>query len=487
MQLASLFSSAWAIAAMIALFGGSIFIHELEHFLAAKRRGLYIQRFSIGFGPKIFGWKKDGVEYRISLLPFGGYVALPQLADMRGIEGQLDIDPSHLKPISYADKMIVAVMGAVFNVFFALALALVIWKVGYPVSSVEQSTTIGFIQESFQLEDGTVVESPAKREGLQMGDKIISVDGSPVDNWTSLRQSLVVGTGTEADGRRVARLTLIRNGEEMDLSIHPEISGNTGFRHLGIAPAVPVIVDTLFDDPNAPAVRVGIKPYDEIVKANGSAVHSHNHFYNLLSDNTGKTIELEIKRGEDTFRAAVDVVNVQYTTRGDTIPSIGIAKYYYDTYPIYPDPLDQIKRHITMTFQTLKALIHPDSEISLKHMSGPVGISRVLYATTVIDFRIALWFTVLININLAIFNLLPIPVLDGGHMLFATISKLRKRPLPPNFITGTQGAFMILLFGLMIYVSGHDISRWVGDSQDATPSVEYIDPVFPEKEASEAE
>ncbi|MDV7401561.1 site-2 protease family protein, partial [Arthrospira platensis SPKY1] len=94
-------------------------MHELGHFLAARRRGLLVERFSIGFGPRLFGWTRDGVDYRVSLLPLGGYVALPQLADMGRIEGAEDENAEPLPPISYADKMIVAVMGAVFNVIFA--------------------------------------------------------------------------------------------------------------------------------------------------------------------------------------------------------------------------------------------------------------------------------------------------------------------------------------------------------------------------------
>ncbi|MFM7743298.1 MAG: site-2 protease family protein, partial [Verrucomicrobiota bacterium] len=103
-----LLSSAWGIALVVAFFGGSIFVHELGHFLAARRRGLKIERFAICFGPRLFGWTgKDGVDYRVSVIPLGGYVALPQLADMEGIEGEGSEEAEKLPPISYADKMIV--------------------------------------------------------------------------------------------------------------------------------------------------------------------------------------------------------------------------------------------------------------------------------------------------------------------------------------------------------------------------------------------
>ena len=118
----TLFSSFWSIILIILFFGGSIFVHELGHFLAARKRGLKIDRFSIGFGPKILSWKRGDVEYCISAFPLGGYVALPQLADLRGIEGESKVTKEELPSISYTDKMIVAVMGAVFNLLFALSL-----------------------------------------------------------------------------------------------------------------------------------------------------------------------------------------------------------------------------------------------------------------------------------------------------------------------------------------------------------------------------
>ena len=111
----------WSVLLIAVFFGGSIFVHELGHFLAARRRGVIVERFSIGFGPKIFSWKgKDGVEYRLSWLPLGGYVALPQLADMRGIEGDSRTDLHRVPPPSYATKMIVFGAGAFFNILFAV-------------------------------------------------------------------------------------------------------------------------------------------------------------------------------------------------------------------------------------------------------------------------------------------------------------------------------------------------------------------------------
>ncbi|HLS27130.1 MAG TPA: site-2 protease family protein, partial [Opitutales bacterium] len=153
-------SNIWPIFLIILFFGGSIFVHELGHFLAARRRGLVVERFSIGFGPKIVSWKRNGVEYRLSWLPLGGYVALPQLADMGAIEGATERDPEKLPPLTYSDKMIVSVMGAVFNVIFAFLLAFIIWFTGKPTSEDALSTSVGYVVPTFTLPDGEIVPSP---------------------------------------------------------------------------------------------------------------------------------------------------------------------------------------------------------------------------------------------------------------------------------------------------------------------------------------
>ena len=140
----SLLSNVWGIFLVVVFFGGSIFVHELGHFLAARRRGTHVERFSIGFGPPIVKWRgKDGVEYRISWFPLGGYVLLPQLADLGPIEGESTADISKLPPVNYATKMIVFVAGATFNILFAFVLACIVWVIGQPTFSELNTTQIG--------------------------------------------------------------------------------------------------------------------------------------------------------------------------------------------------------------------------------------------------------------------------------------------------------------------------------------------------------
>ena len=155
---------------VLVLFNLRIVVHELGHFLAARWRGLYIEKFGVWFGKPL--WKKtiNGVQYSLGSIPFGGFVALPQLAPMDIIEGKADVDRAKLPRISALDKTIVAVAGPLFSLLLALFFAGVVWVIGHPVSESDSTTIIGYVMP----------DSPAQKVGLQPGDKILEVDGKSV-------------------------------------------------------------------------------------------------------------------------------------------------------------------------------------------------------------------------------------------------------------------------------------------------------------------
>src|SRR5438094_4132087 len=175
---------------VLILFNLLIVVHELGHFLAARWRGLYIEKFGVWFGKPI--WKKtvNGVQYSLGSLPFGGYVALPQLAPMDIIEGKADVDRARLPKISALDKIIVAIAGPLFSLLLALFFAGIVWAVGYPVGEGDSTTVIGYV----------LPDSPAQKVGLQPGDKILSVDGKPVSRCSGMNDSIVWAiVGSEGD------------------------------------------------------------------------------------------------------------------------------------------------------------------------------------------------------------------------------------------------------------------------------------------------
>lgn len=464
----------WPVFLIILFFGGSIFVHELGHFLAARRRGLVVERFSIGFGPKIVSWRRNGVEYRLSWLPLGGYVALPQLADMSGIEGDSETDVKRLPPLSYADKMIVSVMGAVFNVIFAFALAVLLWMVGLPTSEVAQTNRIGFVMPEFSMEDGSRVPSPAAEAGLQPGDTILSIDGRPVRQWVDIPQNLATGTGRGAEGRPMAQFTVEREGNIIEVPVYPQLRGDDRLRQVGIAPYHTVVVGALIR--NSPAHQAGVRRGDVLTEMDGEEVYSMAQVYAHLQKNPDRPVEFTFEREGETFTASLQPI-MREVREGETVADIGIEPQA-EQIIIHPNPVEQVTNVVTMTFNVLGALLNPASDIGPRHLSGPVGIARFFHTASTIDWRLAVWVAVLVNVNLAILNLLPIPVLDGGHMAFATIAKLRGRPLHPNFVAFLQSLFVVLLFSFMIYVSFFDIRRAVRETREDRA---YIQPELVEE------
>lgn len=463
--LQGLFSNLWAIFLIILFFGGSIFVHELGHFLAARRRGVHVSRFSIGFGPKIVSWRgRDGVEYRLSWLPLGGYVALPQLADMRAIEGADEVPAEKLGPVSYPTRMLVFAAGAVFNLLFAFLLATIIWFVGQPTTSDQATTQIGYVVPTLTLEDGTEVVSPAAQAGLQVGDIVRAIDGHRVNDWQELQQMLVTSAGRTEEGRRRNVFTVERNGEQRDIVVYPRLAGDERIRRVGILAAWQMIVHDV--PPDSAGAAIGLQPGDRIVALDDTEILSGEAYVSHLTAHADRPIALRILRGGEPLtltippRAGVERpadLGVQFTTESRLV---------------YPNPFRQFAGHVRMTIRTLGSLINPQSDIGISKLSGPVGIIRIFHLAAQADIRIVLWFTILVNINLAIFNLLPIPVLDGGHMLFATIARLRGRALPPNFIMTTQSVFMILLFTMILYVTVFDVRRIVRDAAPPPPPEE---------------
>lgn len=460
--LPTLFSNLWSVLLIVIFFGGSIFVHELGHFIAARRRGMIVERFSIGFGPKIFSWKgKDGVEYRLSWLPLGGYVALPELADMRGIEGESKTDLSKRPPPSYSTKMIVSVAGAVCNVIFAFVLACIVWGVGLPTTSELNTTQIGSVDSTITLSDGTTVPSPAVEAGLQPKDIILAVDGRSVDTWLNFIQTLAAGSGRTRDGRPEAVLTIERAGQKIDVTVRPRLAGDDGFRMIGIKAADDMHIDKIGD--GSPAAAAGLLADDLLVAVNGQPLTERGTLSELFQSTKGASAVITVQRGSQTLQLPVPP-RLEKTQDGKSVYRIGV-QYRSNFIILHPSPFKQISDQATMTWRVLTGLVSPKSDLGPSKLSGPVGIVRGFHALSQVDIRLVLWFTILINVNLAIFNLLPIPVLDGGHMLFATIARLRGRALPAQFIATTQSVFMVLLFSMMIYVSYFDSRRWIRDDR----------------------
>ena len=456
-----LLSGFWSVVLVVVFFGGSILVHELGHFWAARWRGVKVERFSIGFGPRIFSWRgKDGVEYCLSWLPLGGYVALPQLADMSAIEGEANPATPKLPEPGYLTKMIVFVAGATMNVVFAFLLAIIVWQKGVPVSEDMATTRIGYVAPTIELSDKSTVESPAAKAGLRVGDVIRKIDDVEIEAWYDVLLTLMTSSGTTADGRPKAELTIERDGKLLQVTVYPQISGIDRDRKIGISQGYELIVHSL--TAGSEAEKAGFRPGDRILRTGEVLILGYPSWRELIEAHTKAPLTVTVRR---------DGAEKQLTLPPLADPKGGHGfSFTVDSRMTHPTPFKQIADNVRQTFRIINSLLSSSSNVGLDKVSGPIGIVNIFHKAATAGLLPLLSFTILVNISLAIFNLLPIPVLDGGHMLFATIAKLRGRPLPSRLVMGAQSVFMVLLLMMIVHVSTKDVQRLSRDSTTEKPA-----------------
>jgi regulator of sigma E protease len=438
----------FVILEVLLLFNLLIFVHELGHFLAARWRGLKIDRFAIWFGKPIWKQKIGGVEYALGTIPAGGYVSLPQMATMEAIEGKGESSGQPLPPISALDKIIVAFAGPLFSFLLALAFAVVVMVIGRPVSETETTTVIGYV----------VKGGPADVAGLKPGDNILAVDGKPVTKFGGMGDS-VTWRIVRSEGE-IVPVKIMRDGKVLELYPKPakeptKIWERKSLRKIQIAPAHELIVGDLAT--HSPAKMAGLRPGDRVLSVNGVKLYHFGALEDYAETHTNETLVLSCLRAGRPLE--IKVRPETPISPPDAKPSLGILNWEDKWSLRHPGAIEQVAASVSAMLETFGALFARHSDIKPQHLGGAVKIMDVYYRlfNSEQGWRLAIWFSVLMNVNLALLNMLPIPVLDGGHILLAIIEGIRRKPISTRIISSIQTGCAVLLIAFMVYIAFYDV------------------------------
>jgi len=443
---------------VLLLFNLLIFVHELGHFLAARWRGLKVDRFAIWFGKPIWKAKINGVEYALGTIPAGGYVSLPQMATMEVIEGRGESSGQNLPPISALDKIIVAVAGPLFSFLLAAFFAVIVFAVGRPANDDDNSTKIGWVDPG----------GPAWKAGLRPGDDILEIDGYPVHHFAPPAQDSITWRIITSQGTNIA-FKYLRDGKEYATTATPYRRPTRWYerkalRQVLLAPAHKAIIAEVVT--NSPAAVAGLHAGDEIVAMNGEKVYSFwpiLHAEDAMTNGPIEPVTLTISRGEEKFdRVLVAERPLRPPQSG---PSFGIYFLQGSTNItlVHPSPIEQLRESAGQIFATLGTVFSHKSDVGVQQLGGAVMIIR-LYTNLFESengWRLVLWFSVVINVNLALLNLLPFPVLDGGHVALALFEAVRRRPVSAAVLQYLQTACAVVLIGFMLFIAFFDTGDWV--------------------------
>ena len=433
---------------VLLLFNRLIFVHELGHFLAARWRGLKIDRFAIWFGKPIWKTKINGVEYALGTIPAGGYVSLPQMATMETIEGKGDSSGQPLPSISALDKIIVAFAGPLFSFLLAVAFAFVVWVVGRPVSEAEMTTTIGYVEK----------DGPADKVGLRPGDRIVEVDGQPVTKFVGMGDSVmwrIVSSTGDTVPIKVERDGKLLTFNPVPIKEETKFWQRKSLRQIRILPAESAVIAQI--SPNSPAAAAGLKHGDIVREVNGNPIHYVGDVGEFIEQHPSDPVRFLIERDGKQFQ--VSLTPEMPISPPNQKPLVGIKWGDGKASLAHPGPIEQVDASVTAMFETFGALLSRHTDIKPQHLGGAVKIMDVYYRLFNSDqgWRLAIWFSVLMNVNLAVLNMLPIPVLDGGHILLALVEGVRRKPISARVINVIQTSCAVLLIGFMLYIAFYDV------------------------------
>jgi regulator of sigma E protease len=425
-----------SILAFIFVLGVMIFVHELGHFLTAKWIGVKVHVFSLGFPPKLVGKQWGDTEYRIGILPLGGYVK------MAGENpGEVTGNPEEFFSRTKLERIAILVMGPIMNIALTLVLFTALFMVGIErPAGLEDPPVVRFVSE----------DSPASRAGILPGDRILSVDGRQVENWLQFVDTFSISP------EQTLALVLERDVELVERQLTVEARGKERVGYTGLFPAVQPQVVRL--DEGFPAKEAGLEEGDLIIKVEGEPIYSNQELVNAIQSKEGGAVAFTVIR---------DGTELEYTITpqrdgdrfriGIELPSPVTLQQYTNPLTAFGAAVGESVRITRLTFTVLGRLIQ--QKLSMRQMMGPIGIAQASGRAARTGIRNLFTLMAIISLQLGIFNLLPIPILDGGHVAIILLEGVARRDFSLQAKERILQVGFVLLLALMVTVIYFDLSK----------------------------
>ena len=418
-----------------------VFIHELGHFLAAKLCGMRVERFSIGFPPRAFGKVFGDTDYCISWVPIGGYVKIAGMIDESFDTEHLEHPPEpwefRSKPVW--QRMLVISGGVIMNILLAVA---IFWGINYSKGKVIRETTeIGHV----------MIGSPAERAGFKANDRVLQVNDQVVGHWDEILNLVYV----ESMGRDLT-IRLLRDAVEVQLLIPRSAIPDPADTVFGIIPShTEIVIEQV--DPGKPAGEIGLKAGDILITLGGDSVKFSQQVIDIIGAHKEQPIVMEWRRDSTLMRA-----NVTPSNEGRIGISIG-ARYAgpqrelsYSLVEAWPPALEDIGWITGRSIQQIWMIISGEASFT-KNVGGPIKIAQFATQSAGLGVPTFFAFMAVLSISLAVLNVLPIPALDGGHLMFLVYEAIFRREIPAKVKLAVQKAGFALLIAFMVFVMYNDI------------------------------
>ena len=442
-----------SIVAVVAVLGFMILIHEFGHYAVAKWLGVRVEVFSIGFGKRLIGFRKGETDYRIAAIPLGGYV---KMSGENPMDARTD-DPREFLNHSRWHRFLIAVAGPVMNILLAIVLLTTVYMVHYeyPV-----------YLDKLAVVQGVRKDSPAARAGIQAGDRIVKIDGIDNPTWEQVQPRVWLSPN------QPLAVTIQRGDQVLQKTLIPKAVTTSEVGTVGWFPEEPVVIGRL--DSGLPAAKAGLKEDDRIVAMNGQPVPSIESMIDSLQQTKDQPVDITVARGDQMLTFHLRPVLSPTEDPKEQRYRLGFVNKGVTKVTKLPFPaalslsLDQNRKYSVLILELAKKMVQ--GKISPKAISGPIGIAQDAgYAAQQKGWTPLMELTAGISLNLGIFNLLPIPILDGGVILFLLIEGLMRRDISMNIKERVYQAAFVFLVLFAVMVIYNDLMKTIPGLADRLP------------------